>query len=158
MKLLLSSVSYNYIRCGTALMNSECAHIERYSRFSLRLFFLFVFFFRLQTGRVVWVFKVLHRLQTELSHWKLLSVTPSALLSQTEFFILWFLSYLKYVSCLVQNNNVGRPVRVREYGIHYPQAHVSRCTKQWVVYGKKCLKLYKYIPGKIDLECILKKL
>lgn len=134
-----------------------CTYWEIFSFFSKTLFLVCFFFLGYKQG-VVWVFKVLHRLQTELSHWKLLSVTPSALLSQTEFFILWFLSYLKYVSCLVQNNNVGRPVRVREYGIHYPQAHVSRCTKQWVVYGKKCLKLYKYIPGKIDLECILKKL
>lgn len=49
-------------------------------------------------------------------------------------------------------------MRVREDGEPYAQAQVSRRTKQWVAYEKKCPKEYKYIPGKIDFGCPPKKL
>lgn len=62
------------------------------------------------------------------------------------------------LAILDHNNHVGRTVRVREDGEPYAQAQVSRRTKQWVAYEKKCPKEYKYIPGKIDFDCPLKKL
>lgn len=61
------------------------------------------------------------------------------------------------LAILDHNNHVGRTVRVREDGEPYAQAQVSRRTKQWVAYEKKCPKEYKYIPGKIAFDCPLKK-
>nr|XP_034314958.1 uncharacterized protein LOC109618740 isoform X1 [Crassostrea gigas] len=53
------------------------------------------------------------------------------------------------LAILDHNNHVGRTVRVREDGEPYAQAQVSRRTKQWVAYEKKCPKEYKYIPDLI---------
>lgn len=50
------------------------------------------------------------------------------------------------LAILDHNNHVGRAVLVREDGEPYAQAQVSRRTKQWVAYEKKCPKEYKYIP------------
>nr|XP_022306531.1 uncharacterized protein LOC111112933 [Crassostrea virginica] len=50
------------------------------------------------------------------------------------------------LAVLDHNKHIGRAVRVGEDGEPYIQAQVSRRSKQWVAYQKKCPKDFKYIP------------
>ena len=58
------------------------------------------------------------------------------------------------LAVLDHNKHIGRAVRVGEDGEPYIQAQVSRRSKQWVAYQKKCPKDFKYIPGNTTIPSI----